>query len=81
MGSWNWMVQGDVATQVLDLNTQGLIVLSGVLLMSLGVLIATEEKQFSVRCCERQQNVCQAPRMKPGTDVTQGYNHQTHSSW
>lgn len=37
------MVQGDVATQVLDLNTQGLIVLSGVLLMSLRVLIATEE--------------------------------------
>ena len=36
------MVQGDVATQVLDLNAQGLIVLSGVLLMSLRVLMATE---------------------------------------
>jgi hypothetical protein len=68
-GSWNWMVQGDVATQVLDLNAQGLIVLSGVLLMSLRVLMATEVKLYSARRCEHQQNVHQA------------YNRQTHSSW
>lgn len=27
-GPWNWMVQDDVATQILDLNTHGLMVVS-----------------------------------------------------